>query len=184
MPYLFGYGSLINRSSAERTLGRSLCCHEVHCATLADYIRSWTARDCVKLKKDGQVTPCDALFLDLSPQQNAQCNGVVIQVDQRELSRLDIREKGYERITVNIQLGTEQTLQAFAYMIPEVNKREHGIILRRYRQLIEDALGDYPETFARQFWANTQTCNAPLIDGDYIFDCSQQNAAAGRSFDE
>lgn len=184
MPYIFGYGSLMNRTSAERTLGRSLCCNEIHHAILNDYIRSWTAKDCVKLRKDEQIIPCDALFLDLTQQQSTQCNGVIIKVDQRELCRLDTREKGYERVAVELRLNEQQTLQGYTYIIPEANKQSQGIILGRYRKLIEDALSGFPESFTQQFWASTKACDEPVVDGDYVFTCCEQNAAAGRSFND
>nr|CAA6830800.1 MAG: Unknown protein [uncultured Thiotrichaceae bacterium] len=64
MPFVFGYGSLMNPESAGKTLCRSLCRDDFQCATLRNYMRSWTAPSCIRLQeKEGGVRPCDGLFL-------------------------------------------------------------------------------------------------------------------------
>ena len=182
MPVVFGYGSLINPRSAEKTLGRSLCRHQMGCATLPGYLRSWTAPDCVKLQaNDKQIHPCDALFLDLTANAGKSCGGIAIEVCERELRMLDIREKGYERCAVELRCHEGKPLKAYAYMIPDAEKFHHGVILARYKQMIDEALRDYPTSFARRFWQDTLPSENPVIEGEYIFMHKAQNKAAGRS---
>ena len=182
MPVIFGYGSLINPRSAEKTLGRSLCTHEMGCATLPNYLRSWTAPDCVKLQSiDKHIIPCDALFLDLTAQIGKSCSGVAIEVCERELRMLDIREKGYERCAVELRCNEGKVLPAYAYIIPETEKFHSGIILARYKQMIDEALPDYPNSFAQRFWQDTMPSENPVVEGEYIFMHQAQNKAAGRS---
>lgn len=183
MPVIFGYGSLINPRSAEKTLGRSLCRHQMSCATLSGYIRSWTAPDCVKLQKAAgeQIRPCDALFLDLTANEGKSCGGIAIEVCQSELRMLDIREKGYERCPVDLTCSAGKKLQAYAYIIPEEEKFHQGIILARYKQMIDEALQNYPVSFAQRFWQDTAPSENPVIEGEYIFSNYVQNKAAGRS---
>lgn len=182
MPVIFGYGSLINPRSAEKTLGRSLCRHQMGCATLPGYLRSWTAPDCVKLQSsDNQIHPCDALFLDLTAYETRSCGGIAIEVCERELRMLDIREQGYERSLVELRCSEGKTIPAYAYMIPEAEKFHHGVILARYKQMIDEALRDYPGSFAQRFWQDTLPSENPVIEGEYIFMHKAQNKAAGRS---
>ncbi len=182
MPIIFGYGSLINPRSAEKTLGRSLCRHQMGCATLDGYLRSWTAPDNVKLQTsvDAQVQPCEALFLDLTAHRGKSCRGVAIEVCERELRMLDTREQGYERCAIELQCGTGDPLAAYAYIIPEAEKIHRGVILARYKQMIDEALQDYPSDFAQRFWQDTLPAANPVIEGEYVFMHRAQNKAAGR----
>jgi len=181
MPVIFGYGSLINPRSAEKTLGRSLCSHQMGCVTLADYVRSWTAPDCVSLQIDEQIQPCDALFLDLTAYMGQSCSGVAIEVCERELRMLDIREKGYERCPVSLKCSEGKTIRGYAYIMPEAEKLHQGIILARYKQMIDEALQAYPSSFSNRFWRDTLPSKNPVIEGEYVFADCEQNIAAGRS---
>lgn len=178
MPIVFGYGSLINRSSAEKTLGRTLCKNQICCATAHHFMRSWTARGCVRLQVKEKIIPCDAVFLDLTASQGGQCNGVVIEVSQRELAQLDIREKGYERCVVELETP-EGLVSGYTYVIPEADKFGHGIILGNYKKIIDEALQELPDSFGAQFWESTLASDVPVMDGNYIFEDCEQNGAAG-----
>lgn len=178
MPIVFGYGSLINRSSAEKTLGRSLCQNQICCATAHHFVRSWTARGCVRLQYKERVIPCDAVFLDLTERHGGQCNGVMIDVSQRELAQLDIREKGYERCAVDLETQ-DGLISGYTYVIPEEDKFGHGIILGNYKKIIEEALQELPDSFSTQFWESTLESDVPVMDGHYIFEDCAQNGAAG-----
>lgn len=182
MPVIFGYGSLINPRSAEKTLGRTLCQHEMGCATLPGYMRSWTAPDCVKLQSaDNQIQSCHAVFLDLTLSAGKSCGGIAIEVCEHELRMLDIREQGYERHAVELICHEGKPLPAYAYMIPEAEKLHSGIILARYKQMIDEALQDYPDLFAQRFWRDTLPSDNEVVEGEYVFMHREQNKAAGRS---
>ena len=182
MPIIFGYGSLICRTSAEKTLGRSLSTNDVCCANIQNHVRSWTAQGDVKLMVNNRVRPSDALFLDLTESQNKHCNGVAIRVSQRELRQLDIRECCYERSIVELDTGDGQLNEGFAYRVPSEDKQHYGITLAAYRQIVENALTTYPEAFTRQFWETTLPSEALVVEGEYIFEDCAQNAAAGQCF--
>ncbi|MEZ5534239.1 MAG: gamma-glutamylcyclotransferase family protein [Thiolinea sp.] len=183
MPFVFGYGSLMNPVSAEKTLHRPLCREDFHCATLHDYVRSWTAPGCIRLqeKESGRIRPCDALFLDLSYRPGQSCNGVVVEVTVAELQRLDIREQGYQRCVVELEFDDGCCLEGFTYVMPECTKQHEGIIAARYKQMIDEALQAFPADFAARFWQTTQPSAAKVVEGEYVFDDCAQNQAAGRS---
>ncbi len=94
--YIFGYGSLINAASRQRTgqTGRAVP------AIAHGFQRSWG-------KVDGsyQLSP-----LVVSP-GDGSCNGVVIEVPDQELVEFDRRERGYHRVEVSLdQLELTDTL--------------------------------------------------------------------------
>lgn len=181
MPFVFGYGSLMNQPSAEKTLSRSLCSDDFQCATLHNYVRSWTASTCIRLLENGQIRPCDGLFLDLSHCPGERCNGVVVEVSEQELEILDIREKGYDRCVVELELECGRCMQGFAYVMPDCSKQHEGVIPARYIRMIDEALQAFPSTFAVMFWETTRVSQAPVVDGEYVFENCDQNAAAGRT---
>lgn len=184
MPLVFGYGSLMNPLSAEKTLHRPLCREDFHCAVLHDYVRSWTAPGCIRLQKNGSIRPCDALFLDLSHSPGRCCNGVVVEVSEVELLRLDIREQGYERCVVELEFTGGHCQEAFTYVMPECTKQYEGVIAAQYKQMIDEALRAFPADFAAEFWQTTQPSAAAIVEGEYVFENCAQNQAAGRKLVE
>ena len=182
MPLIFGYGSLMNRESAEKTLKRSLTANDLCPAMIQNHLRSWTAKADVKLLLDKGPRPCDALFLDLTEIPGTSCNGVAINVTDEELLYLDTRECGYERCEVELILETSAHVKAFAYRVPLADKEHYGITLAKYHRVIEDALKEFPAAFVEQFWDTTLASEAMLVEGDYIFEDCAQNAAAGHCF--
>jgi cation transport regulator ChaC len=184
MPFVFGYGSLMNPLSAEKTLRRRLYREDFQCATLHDYVRSWTAPGCICLQDNGWLRPCDALFLDLSHSPGSSCNGVVVEVSAQELQALDIREQGYERCVVELEFENGGCLEGFTYVMPECTKQHDGVIAAKYKQMIDEALLAFSADFAAQFWQSTRPSPAALVEGEYIFADHAQNQAAGRSLSE
>ncbi|MEZ5449573.1 MAG: gamma-glutamylcyclotransferase family protein [Thiolinea sp.] len=183
MPYVFGYGSLLNPGSAAKTLGRTLAAGDLLCTTLPGYRRSWTASSFIRSANHGVVRPCQALFLDLSSCQDPQCscNGVALQVTEQELAALDIREMGYRRCTVELQLENGHVQPGYAYVMPDCCKQKQGVIPARYKRLIEEALHNYSNDFVLRFWQTTLPSNAEVVEGEYVFENRAQNKAAGRS---
>ena len=185
MPHVFGYGSLMNMMSAERTLHRVMHQGDFKSAVLHGYARSWTAPSCIRLQQDcGKFLPCDGLFLDLSSSHKQRCNGVVVEVNEEELAKLDIREHGYERSVVELELECGRLCEGFTYMMPAEAKQHEGIIPARYIRMIDEALKSFPSSFADTFWETTQKSDAPVVDGEYEFVNCAQNNAAGRLLNE
>ena len=181
MSLVFGYGSLMNMMSAEKTLDRVIHQGDFTSAVLHGYSRSWTAPSCISLQQEcGEFRQCDGLFLDLSPSQHTRCNGVVVEVNDAELARLDVREHGYERTVVELELEGGQLCEGFTYMMPKEAKQHEGIILARYIRMIDEALKSFPASFSDTFWETTQKSDAPVIEGEYMFENCAQNNAAGR----
>ena len=101
---VFGYGSLVSAESAGLTLGREV---ELVPADLAGWKRRFSqARDNLTCEKtfecDGGRRPEWILGLNVEEGQDVHgpVNGVVIELSEAELDRLDVREIRYDRVDV------------------------------------------------------------------------------------
>jgi cation transport regulator ChaC len=180
--HIFGYGSLVNPRSIRNTLGEELREEEVALAILRDYVRKWQLVDWVQVEHVNQG-PTPAIFLDLVPQQGAVVNGVLLPISPKGLSKMDQREKNYDRIDVSALIHTPLSEEpVFTY----VGKREHCIpppgsfVLTRYEQLVEEGIAYWGEKFADQFRQTTMSHQYPRQDGKYIFVDKKQNIAVNR----
>jgi cation transport regulator ChaC len=103
---LFGYGSLVLPESASMTLGRPV--EEPRMARLHDWKRRFSQRrdnlTCEKtFECDGGRRPEWILGLNVEDGEDdaGPVNGVVIELTEAELDRLDIREIRYDRVDVS-----------------------------------------------------------------------------------
>jgi hypothetical protein len=109
---LFGYGSLSLLESAELTIGRPI--PRLHPAELRGWRRRFSQRrDNLTCEKTFECTggrrPEWILGLNVERGEDpaGPVNGVVIEVSEAELDRLDIREVRYDRVDVSDQVGGE-----------------------------------------------------------------------------
>ena len=147
---VFGYASLVNPDSAAQTLGRPV--DGATPARLEGWARGWTlGREQAKSEKtfarpDGRV-PRFCLGLNLDPSDDAQApNGVLIELTEAELDRLDIREIRYRRVDVTETIDAPDG-HGFDRVIAYVAKPEHhhptppddAIVIATYPAAIESA---------------------------------------------
>jgi Gamma-glutamyl cyclotransferase, AIG2-like len=144
---LFGYGSLVLPDSASMTLGRpagELCPVRLH-----DWRRRFSQRrDNLTCEKTfecaGGWRPEWILGLNVEEGEDGAgpVNGVVIELTEAELDRLDIREIRYDRVDVTGSVEGEglpgrivtYTAKAF-HFAPE--PPEDAVILRTYAEAVE-----------------------------------------------
>jgi hypothetical protein len=93
MPYIFGYGSLIEQSSRLRTTPRAIY---VLPANVVGFARGWWART--------PSTGFSTTFAGAIPDPSASINGVVYAVTQQELEDTNKREKGYTPTDITGQI--------------------------------------------------------------------------------
>jgi len=89
--YIFGYGSLICPHSRSIT-APSLPKDAAHPVVIKHLQRTWTAR-----------TGAGWTAVGIHVCQDAECTGVLIEVDSHELAKFDIREGGYNREMINVE---------------------------------------------------------------------------------
>ncbi len=151
---LFGYGSLVLGESASMTLGRPV--GEVRPARLSDWRRRFSQRrdnlTCEKtFECGGGWRPEWILGLNVEEGEDdpGAVNGVVIEVTEAELDRLDIREIRYDRVDVTGAIEGEAlperivTYKAKAFHFA-AEPPEDAVILATYAAAIEkgfEALG-------------------------------------------
>ena len=145
---LFGYGSLVMRESASMTLGRLI--GELRPARLHDWRRRFSQRrdnlTCEKtFECEGGWRPEWILGLNVEEgeAEAGPVNGVVIELTEAELYRLDIREIRYDRVEVTGSVQGEDlpdrivTYKAKAFhFAPE--PPEDSVILATYAAAVEE----------------------------------------------
>ena len=164
---LFAYGSLVSPASATETLG-----HPVESSPpvqLPGWRRRWsTMRDNHASEKtfarrsDGSL-PTHVLGLNLEPSDDPDeaPNGVVLEVSDADLERLDLREMRYERFAVGAFLPTGEFDEVYAYRARTQHLAapppDGAIVIASYAGFVEaafEALGEgerdlYLETTGR-----------------------------------
>ena len=122
--YVFGYGSLVSTKDVARTLGREPVL--IHPVELKGWVRDWgvvidntiAAHRCVRLP-DGSVAPGYIAVLNvrrpLPGERPTHPNGVLFEVTDDELKKLDDREKCYERLDVTAYVVNAPTGTVYVY---------------------------------------------------------------------
>ena len=151
---LFGYGSLVLHESASMTLGRPA--GELRPARLRDWRRRFSQRrDNLTCEKTfecaGGWRPEWVLGLNVEEGEDeaGPVNGVVIELTEAELDRLDIREIRYDRVDVTSSIEGEELPERIVtykakpfHLAPE--PPEDAVILATYAAAVEtgfEALG-------------------------------------------
>lgn len=152
---VFAYGSLVSPASFAETLGREPGALAV--ARLPGWRRSWTVfRDNRATEKTfadpGGRIPRFIVGLNLEPDPGRESpppNGVLIEVSEAELERLDLREMRYDRVEVSAEAASDAFDRVFTYtakahhFAPE--PPEGAVAMAPYLRAVEQAfraLGD------------------------------------------
>jgi hypothetical protein len=169
------------------TLGREINDREMHLAETKNYIRSWGSVIKVLLFTQDRYIPINAAFLDIEKKEGWIANGFLISISQRELERMDKREKQYERvnITANIvypKLRKESTVYAYT------GKRDLSVknytdikVLKKYEDTVSDGISHWGKEFASRFKSLTKNHTFEIVDGNYRFLDEDQNRVTGHS---
>jgi hypothetical protein len=145
---LFGYGSLVLPESASMTLGRAI--GQLRSARLHDWRRRFSQRrdnlTCEKtFECEGGWRPEWILGLNVEEGEDGAgpVNGVVIELTEAELNRLDIREIRYDRVEVTGSVEGEDlperivTYKAKAFHFAQ-EPPEDSVILATYATTVEE----------------------------------------------
>jgi len=159
--YLFGYGSLINRSSRLAT-GQT---GEAFPVRVKGLHRSW----CV-------VAP-EMNFTGLGVMKNpvSTCNGVLVQIDENELAAFDEREiigsnYNYDRLLIpnnqiqsHSNLGSNIKIWSYIVKVPKNSDLKYPIV-QSYVDVILGGCIDIGRDFADEFVMSTSGWHFPWLD--------------------
>lgn len=134
--YVFGYGSLMNPRSRQKTIPGALATTE---ATLRGYRRKFN------IPVDGY------LYVNIVPDMSGSVEGVCIQVSEDELNRLKQRERGYACIDVTENITGDVTGRVYAFIAPDKNFPKMKIL----QSYIDTCLIGIPEEKRRQWLEET-----------------------------
>lgn len=179
--YLFGFGSLINLSSAQKSFKRVLSQNDLIPIRIKGYKRVWNAVESIAFQ-DEMV---NGVFLNIQKDENSILNGVAIKITQEELEVLKLREKNYSCITIKKDEIIDSTIDSdlIAFMTTNEEKiakteDKNCFIPAKYIDIVKNALENYDDDFKKDFEPTFQNYPFPLKEGIYTFTDPIQNKAA------
>ena len=121
--WVFGYGSLVSPVSLATTIGRVVDPSEVAVATLAGYGRRWNygAKHVRAAWTLDDIAVADGVMIALGLESSASesCNGVLVRVTDDDLTRLDRRERDYDRTDVTDLVSVDEPAAGVATATPQ-----------------------------------------------------------------
>lgn len=179
--YLFGFGSLINLSSAQKSFKRVLSQNDLIPIRIKGYKRVWNAVESIAFQ-DEMV---NGVFLNIQKDENSILNGVAIKITQEELEVLKLREKNYSCITIKKDEIIDSTIDSDLIAFMTTNKEKiaktedkNCFIPAKYIDIVKNALENYDDDFKKDFEPTFQNYPFPLKEGIYTFTDPIQNKAA------
>jgi cation transport regulator ChaC len=178
---VFGYGSLISPESIGQTLGRIT--QSPLPARLQGWRRRWSLlRDNLRSEKtfaraDGGELPPWVLGLNVEPDADADLapNGALIEIDEAELQRLDLREIRYRRVEVTDRIEAEHDFKRVVTYTarPEnfaAEPPDGAVAMAPYLRAVEAAFRELGEGEWERFLANTGPPPVELIEPRLVRD--------------
>jgi cation transport regulator ChaC len=177
---LFGYGSLVLPESAEMTLGRPV--GEPRPARLRGWKRRFSqGRDNLTCEKtfecEGGRRPEWILGLNVEEGEDdaGPVNGVVIELSEAELDRLDIREIRYDRVEVtDLVEGDGLPERIVTYTAKEFHFKpeppEDAVILATYARAVEEGFDALGPGELDHYLACTGPCPVERVEATLVID--------------
>ncbi len=170
--WVFGYGSLVNRTSLATTLGYvATVGSDVFVARLHGYRRTWNATmhnlhddldDKYYVDAAGQRPDVGVTALGITAMPDEVIGGVVFRVSPAQIARFDLRERRYDRIDVtprvqsDAPMGTDDAVVVYAPSAAALRTysqhlaRGTAVSARSYVQTIADGFSEMdPAELAR-----------------------------------
>lgn len=179
--YLFGFGSLINLNSAQKSFDRKLTQEDLIPVKIKGYKRVWNSIESISFEEN----IVHGIFLNITKDIDSILYGVMIEITAQELEVLKLREKNYSCITIKkenvLNLDSKDDLIAFMTTKEEKIAKigdENSFIPTKYIQIVKDALENYDDEFKEDFKKIFENYPFTLKEGSYKFTDPIQNKAA------
>jgi len=171
---IFGYGSLLNKKSFEKTLGTEIAEDKFQVTYLHDYVRSWTlyhnlSSYPVERKRLFPKNKKYIVYLDISEDKGNKILGSLVPVTPRQLENFDMRELNYFRRNVSNKLefnhiGTEGHVYiGCPNFKTELIPVEECVIVKEYIEIVEKGLDELSGECKKEFWESTLPTDIDII---------------------
>lgn len=171
---IFGYGSLINKVSFEKTLGTNISEQDFKITYLNDYVRSWTLfHELDKYpEKRRKLFPSSKkyiVYLDVSESLGNKILGSLVHVSPQQLKNFDKRELNYFRKDVSDKLDYNHVGTKGHVYIGSSNFKtnlvpiEQCVIVREYVDIVKKGLENLDEGLVEEFWATTLSSEIDVL---------------------
>lgn len=187
--YLFGYGSLINLNSAQKSFKREISYEDLIPVKIKGLKKVWNAIETVDFDDKKEIS---TVFLNLQKDENSYANGVVIKITKEELELLKLREKNYSNIVINKEDVTNVNLDEDIITFMTTNEEkiakkgdENCVIASKYIDILTNSFENYDEEFVKEYKQQTLS-DFPfeLKEGTYKFSDPVQNKLAKEGVNE
>lgn len=179
--YLFGYGSLINLNSAQKSFKRDISYDDLIPVTLQGYDKVWNSIEHISFE-DEEI---NGIFLNLQKGENLKTNGVVIKITHEELEFLKLREKNYSCITIPKEAVTSMHLDEDMITFMTTNEKklanagdENCFIPAKYMDILTNSFDAYSLEFVEEFKKCLENLPFEVKEGTYKFIDPIQNKFA------
>ncbi|MCW5518775.1 gamma-glutamylcyclotransferase [Aureitalea sp. L0-47] len=167
---MIGYGSLMSKSSMERTLNRPYQ-DSVYIVHLEDYQRDWNhfrsmdglPNDLFYIEKNDTIPFKNQLALNITESENTKMNCVLFFISPEELNEFDKREFGYKRIDVTDKIEEYEFSGAkvYAYQAEDdhtykFQKDDNTFLPDFYVNLVINACDSIGSEFREEFETSTK----------------------------
>ncbi len=179
--YLFGFGSLINLISAQKSFKRVLTQNDLIPVKIKGYERVWNALESIQFGEE----KVNGVFLNIQKKEDSILNGVVIEISKEELEILKLREKNYSCITIKSSDVLDKSFDddLIAFMTTNDKKLAkigdtNSFIPAKYIEVVKEGLKNYDDNFIKEFEKTFENYPFTLKDGSYVFTDPIQNKVA------
>ncbi|RXJ70075.1 gamma-glutamylcyclotransferase [Halarcobacter ebronensis] len=185
--YIFGYGSLVNINSAQKSFKRVLKQEDFIPVVLKGFKKVWNSIEYILFEDEKQIS--NGIFLNLQKDKKSSTNGVLLHISQEEFEFLKLREKNYSCIKLNsedfVGLKTKEKIYTFSTTNKEKIAAlgdENCFIPKNYIFLLEEGLKNYSKEFQEEFIKSYSNYPFKIKEGTYKFSDPIQNRFAKDGF--
>lgn len=155
MPFVFGYGSLVDPESVQASLGREAAPGDRFVTRLQGFCRQWNVAAHSDMRPEylllHEQRPWSGwiVFLGLQEAADQEVLGAVFRVSDEELASLDHREASYTRVAVGdllspgVPWATDEPVFTYVPTVAAVQAAQQvgsaGVVMARYMRLIDRA---------------------------------------------
>lgn len=181
--YIFGYGSLVNIKSAQKSFKRILKPEDFITVKLNGYQKVWNSIESIIFENESVVSK--GIFLNLEENESACTPGVLVKITTEEFEFLKLREKNYSCIEIDnhqIQgLKTDEPIITFKTSKEDKIAQNNDLgcyIPQGYINLLLDELYIYDKAFQEEFLDSIKPYAFTVKEGSYKFSDPIQNKFA------